>query len=184
MCAVQRDSWKAFLLTIDTVFFSLEILWGWHWYWVPGKNKTMSITRFDSLDRDRLDFLGLERLGTQMKSQIFVSPWGMVMFNHPFNICCTIFGIRINQSFMVMRIKPATEKAMFPWKVTKADSKRKLQKQISSRGYALLNVICKMVQNFWCDLRPCDECFLCRSTASHVDKVVNLFCKRMFYAIE
>ena len=31
-------------------------------YWVPGKNKAMSITRFDSLDRDGLDFLGLERL--------------------------------------------------------------------------------------------------------------------------
>ena len=29
---------------------------------VPGKNKAKNITRFDSLDHDRLDFLGLERL--------------------------------------------------------------------------------------------------------------------------
>ena len=46
------------------------------------------------------------------------------------------------------------------------------------------NVTCGMVQNPWCDPRPYDERCFCRSTTSHVSKVVNLSCKRMFYSIE
>ena len=121
-------SWKAFLLNGMTLCGkSLEILWGWHGYGVPGKNKGKSIARFDSLDRDRLDFLRLGKVmkgrGTEWTATIFVSPWGMVMFNQTFNPSCSCESI------------PATEKAMFRWKVTQADSKRKLQKQIG--GYAL-----------------------------------------------
>ena len=41
-------------------------VFGWRFFegdaTVPGKNKAKNITRFDSLDHDRLDFLGLERL--------------------------------------------------------------------------------------------------------------------------
>ncbi len=63
MCVQYNQTW--FMKGISAehwhCVFSLEI-WGWHWYWVPGKNKEKSITRFDSLDRDRLDFLGWERL--------------------------------------------------------------------------------------------------------------------------
>ena len=105
------DSWKAFLPNIDTVFFrcfdSLRVTL--IPYWVPGRNKAMSIIRFDSLDHDRLDFLLLERVwkgGNSNEKPNFREP--LRDCNQTFKIYCPIFLVSINQSFMLMRIYQAS----------------------------------------------------------------------------
>ena len=104
------------------------------------------------------------------------------MFNQTFRIHFTIFGISIDKSFMPCEpISHPLKKNIFLRKVTKAHQKKASKTDIKDMPF---NVTCGMVQNLWCDPCPHDEWCFCRSTTSHVSKVVNLSCKRMFYPIE
>ena len=100
MCVQYNQSW--FMKGISAehwhCVFPLEILSGWHWYCtgVPGKNKAMSITRFDSLDRDGLDCLGLESSWKEWNSNEkpnFREPLRDCHVQSDLQIYCTIFGI-------------------------------------------------------------------------------------------
>ena len=157
-------------------------------YWVPGKNKAMSITRFDSLDRDGLDFSGAWKvmkgweLEWKTKFSWALEGWSCSIGPSNFIALYSILD-SINRSFMLlMRIYQASH-----WKshgfcgrwqnLTPKESFKNIY-----RGYAFQSdtqdgeefLVWSMSMNV----------FLCRSTTSHVSKVVYLFCKRMFYAIE
>ena len=106
----------------------------------------------------------------------------MIMFNQTFRIHFTIFGTSMDKSFMQCEpISHPLKKNIFLQKVTKAHQKKASKTDIKDMPF---NVTCGMVQNLWCDPCPHDEWCFCRSTTSHVSKVVNLSCKRMFYPIE